>query len=545
MHHKACYAKSMKLYKPVVLVVLDGLGINTEQRENPYALAKKPTFEEFEQWYPFAALQASALAVGLPWGEPGNSEVGHLTMGAGRIVYQHLPRIVTAIQDGSFFVNPAFQKAAAHVKKNKSALHLMGLFSSGSVHAYVDHLYALLEFAKRENIPRVFLHLFTDGRDAPKKEAGVFFPQLKERLKKRYPNASIASLMGRTFAMDRDERWDQVRRAYACLVDAKGNAFRDPLDYLKKSYGEEKTDEFIEPAFLADERSTPIGRIGANDAIIFFNFREDSARELTRAFVDQTFDAFPRALPQNFLFVTMTQYDARLTRLDSKSKRATEVAFPPLEIAWPLARILSYHNKKQIHIAETEKYAHVTYFFNGGREDPFEGEERVLIPSSKTTRYEESPEMKAREITRSVIEALSRFDFILINFANADMVGHTGNMDATIKAIETLNQSLAAIKEALQKMEGIMIVAADHGNAEEKRERVTGEIRPKHNLNPVPFFLVAPDVRRTIARTPEEIEKIRKEASGTLADIAPTLLTLMNLPIPAEMNGVNLLPKLF
>lgn len=525
----------MKPYKPVVLVVLDGLGINTEQRENPYTMAKKPTFEEFEQWYPFAALQASALAVGLPWGEPGNSEVGHLTMGSGRIVYQHLPRIVTAIQDGSFFTNPAFQKAAIHVKKHDSTLHFIGLFSSGSVHAYVDHLYALLEFAKRENLPRVFLHLFTDGRDAPQKEAGAFLPQLKERLEKKYPNAKIASLMGRAFAMDRDERWEQIQRAYACLANAEGNVFRDPLDYLKKSYAEEKTDEFIEPAFLADEQGAPIGRINANDAVIFFNFREDSMRELTRAFVDPTFDAFPRELPQNLLVATMTQYEPRLI---------AEVAFPPLEIAWPLARILSYHNKTQFHIAETEKYAHVTYFFNGGREEPFEGEKRILIPSPKTMRYEESPEMKAHEITKKAVEALSRFDFILINFANADMVGHTGNIDATIKAIETLDRSLTIMWEAIKTTEGVLIVTSDHGNAEEKRERITGELRPKHNLNLVPFFLVANDMRRDSPRTPEKIEKIRREAIGTLADVAPTLLFLMNLPIPAEMTGINLLSKI-
>lgn len=525
----------MKLYKPVVLVVLDGLGINTEQRENPYALAKKPTFEEFEQWYPFAALQASALAVGLPWGEPGNSEVGHLTMGSGRIVYQHLPRIVTAIQDGSFFTNHAFQKAAAHIKQYDGSLHFMGLFSSGSVHAYVDHLYALLEFAKRENLTRVFLHLFTDGRDAPKKEAGTFLPQLQERLEKKYSNAKIASLAGRAFAMDRDGRWEQIQKTYACLAEGKGNSFSDPLDYLKKSYAEEKTDEFIEPAFLADEHGSPIGMVNANDAIIFFNFREDSMRELTRALADPAFDAFPRALPQNLLIVTMTQYDPRL---------AVEVAFPPLEIAWPLTRILSHHAKRQLRVAETEKYAHVTYFFNGGREEPFHGEERILIPSPKTMRYEESPEMKAREITRNIREALSRFDFILVNFANADMVGHTGNVAATVKSIETLDQSLAAIKEALKKTEGIMIVTADHGNAEEKRERITGEIRPKHNLNPVPFFLIADNLKRVNARTPEEIEKIRKKVIGTLADIAPTLLTLMNLPIPAEMTGINLLSKI-
>lgn len=525
----------MKAYKPVVLVVLDGLGINTEQRENPYTLAKKPTFEEFEQWYPFAALQASALAVGLPWGEPGNSEVGHFTMGAGRIVYQHLPRIVTAIQDGSFFTNPAFQKAAQHVKKNNNALHLMGLFSSGSVHAYVDHLYALLEFAKRENLPRVFLHLFTDGRDAPQKEAGAFLPQLQERLEKKYPNTKIASLMGRAFAMDRDERWNQIQRAYACLVDAKGNSFRDPLAYIKKSYVEEKTDEFIEPAFLTNENDAFIGRVNANDAVIFFNFREDSMRELTRVFVDPAFDAFPRMLPQNLLVVIMTQYDSRLS---------AEIAFPPLEIAWPFARILSHHNKTQFHIAETEKYAHVTYFFNGGREEPFEGEERILIPSPKTMRYEESPGMKAKEITSEVARALSRFDFILVNFANADMVGHTGNVAATIKAIETLDESLEALWQNVKKINGALVVTADHGNAEQKRERVTGELRPKHNINPVPFFLVANDTRRDSPRAPEKIEKIRREAIGTLADIAPSLLTLMNLPVPAEMTGINLLPKI-
>lgn len=525
----------MKLHKPVIFVVLDGLGINTEQRENPYTMAKKPIFKEFEQWYPFAALQASALAAGLPWGEPGNSEVGHLTMGAGRIVYQHLPRIVTAIQDGSFFLNSAFQKAAAHVTQHESALHLMGLFSSGSVHAYVDHLYALLEFAKRENIPRVFLHLFTDGRDAPQKEAGMFLPQLTERMAKKYQNARVVSLMGRAYAMDRDERWEQIQKAYACLTEGAGVSFRDPLAYLKKSYAKETTDEFIEPAFLADERGAPIGRVHANDAVIFFNFREDSARELTRAFVDSTFDAFPRAIPQNLFFVSMTLYDAKLP---------TEIAFPPLEIAWPLARILSHHNKTQLHIAETEKYAHVTYFFNGGKEEPFENEERVLVPSPKTMRYDESPEMKAEEITAHVVATLSQYDFFLVNYANADMVGHTGNVEATIKAIEALDQSLARLWQAVREMGGILVVTADHGNAEQKRELLTGELRPKHNLNLVPLFLVAGDLRRASRRAPEEIERIRKEAIGTLADVAPTLLSLMNLPIPAEMTGINLLPKI-
>jgi 2,3-bisphosphoglycerate-independent phosphoglycerate mutase len=514
----------MKSYKPVVLVVLDGLGINTEQRENPYTMAKKPTFEEFEQWYPFAALQASALAVGLPWGEPGNSEVGHLTMGAGRIVYQHLPRIVTAIQDGTFFTNPAFLKAAARVKKNNAALHLVGLFSTGSVHAYVDHLYALLEFAKREQIERVFLHLFTDGRDAPKKEAGMFLPQLQERLQKKYSGFAIASLIGRSFAMDRDERWDQIQKAFACLVDGKGKYFLDPIAYLNTSYAEGATDEFIEPAFLADDQGAPIGRIHPNDAVIFFNFREDSMRELTSIFIKN-----------NFAMTTMTQYDADFS---------AEVAFPPLEIAWPFARLIAHHRKSQLHLAETEKYAHVTYFFNGGREEPFEGEERTLIASSKIIHYDESPEMKTGEITQKAIEALPKFDFLLINYANADMVGHTGNIEATIKAIETLDQSLATLRQAVQQTNGILIITADHGNAEQKREALTGELRPKHNLNPVPFFLIAHDMRHKTMRTPSEIEKIRKNPIGTLADIAPTILPLMNLPTPAEMTGINLLPKI-
>lgn len=525
-------------YKPLVLIILDGYGVNIKAPQTTWRYAQRPTFEHLEKFYPFTTLQASGTAVGLPWGEEGNSEVGHLTIGAGRVIYSYLPRIIVAIQDGSFFNNSAFQKAVTHIKKNKSRLHAMGLFSSGSVHAYVDHVYALLDFAAKNHLKEFYLHLFTDGRDAPPQEAAKFFSDLEMRLEKQYPFAHIASVIGRHFAMDRDEHWDFIERTYNLLTEGKGGFYQHASQYIESAYKENATDEFIEPGFLSfegEKKNKPLGRIKDGDALIFFNYREDSARELTSAFVIPGFDKFPRQKIQNLFFASMTQYDEKLP---------TEVAFSPLDIRYPLARVISDAGLSQLHIAETEKYAHVTYFFNGGQEKPFPGEDRILIPSPSSPHFDEVPEMSAPQITDRVIEALDRYDFILANFANADMVGHTGNFKATTEALEVLDFSIGKIIPKVLERNGVMIITADHGNAEEKLYQQTGEIRTKHSTNPVPVFIVGRDFERSREYLPETIVKTYRETRGMLADIAPTILELIGLSQPREMNGVSLISKL-
>ena len=522
-------------YKPVVLIVLDGVGVNTTDTETPFSLANIPTWREIEAYWPFTTLRASGVAVGLPWGEEGNSEVGHLTMGSGRVVYHHLPRIINAIHEGTFFENEAFLKAITHVKERGSQLHIMGLFSSGSVHAYVDHLYALMDLAERQGIEHVVLHLFTDGRDASPDEGVVLLGQLLERIPKLYPHAIIASLLGRFFAMDRDENWDRIERAYNLLTKGVGKSFTDPVAYMRESYKAGVFDEFIEPAYLADVDGAPVGRMQEGDAAIFFNFREDSEREITSAFVDNNFPYFVRQKIDNFLFVTMTEYDAHF---------ATEVAFPPIAIDRPLAEVIANAKKRQVHIAETEKYAHITYFFNGGRERPFEGEERVLIQSPHASHFNEHPEMAAAKVTDAIIEAIPKYDFILANFANGDMVGHAGDFEATIKALEVLDFSLGKIIPEILAAGGALIITGDHGNAEEKRYRVTAEPRTKHTINPVPFFLIAQDMRFERPRSTADIQKSYEEIGGVLTDVAPSILELMNLEKPGEMMGMSLVARL-
>lgn len=518
--------------KPTVLIVLDGYGIGPQGRGNAITTAKKPTFDLIEKTYPFTTLQASGVAVGLPWGEAGNSEVGHLTIGSGRVLYHHLPRIIFSIHDGSFFQNEAFLKAAEHVKQNNSQLHILGLTSSGSVHSYIDHLYALMEFVTRENVPRTFLHIVTDGKDAPPQEGGKFIPALEERITKMYPSIAIASLIGRFYAMDRDEKWDRIKTAYELLVNGKGAAVTDFGQYFRDSYSKGITDQFIEPAYRPDENGMPIGRINDNDALIIFDFREDSVREISEAFVKPGFDIFAKKTLQNFLLVTMTEYEKNLPAL---------AAFPPLEINWPLGRVIAGAGKSQLHIAETEKYAHVTYFFNGSQEKPFVGEDRMLIQSAAVPHFDEKPEMRADEIKNRVLENLGKYDFILANFANADMVGHTGNFEATVKAVETLDKIIGELIPAILKMGGTCIITADHGNAEEKINPVSGEPATEHTANPVPFYLIGEQFKLAKEASPQVIAKKKKETEGILADIAPTILEIMKLPKPDEMNGKNLL----
>ena len=511
-----------------MLVVLDGFGIDTSAVNSPWQIAKHPAFFEIEKFWPFTTLQASGVAVGLPWKEEGNSEVGHLTMGSGRIIFNHLPRIISAINDGSFFQNEALLKAMKQVKEKNSSLHLIGLFSTGSVHAYEEHVYALLELAKNNGISKVYLHIFTDGRDSPQREAAEFIKSFNEELANKYPMAKIASIIGREYAMDRDGNWDRIEKTYKLLTEGIGNAFQNPVSYLEEQYKKGLNDEKIEGA------STKEGLIKTGDAVIFWNFREDSARQLTQSFIDKNFPSFKREYLNDLVFVTMTEYD---------KKFLTPAAFPPLDVKWPLSAIISQAGLKQLHLAESEKYAHVTYFFNGGIEKPFDNEERMLIPSPNVP-FEEKPEMAAEKITETIINSLKNYDFILANFANADMVGHTANFEACVKAIEALDYSIGKIIPVVLEKGGILIITADHGNIEEKLYKLTGEKRTKHSNNPVPFYLISKDLKRKEPRTEEEIKAGYRKVEGTLSDIAPTILELFNLPEPEEMTGRSLLDKL-
>jgi len=515
--------------KPLALIILDGFGYDSRATESPWQMANHPNFFEIEKNFPFTTLQASGLAVGLPWGKAGNSEVGHLTMGAGRIIYNHLPRIIMAIHDGTFMENEAFVEAVKHVKKNKSRLHIMGLFSSGSVHAYADHLYALLDFVKERGMEKTYLHLFTDGRDSPPYEGAKFFRQFEERLQK-YPNIKIASIIGRSFAMDRDNNWDKTEKTYRLLVDGKGREFGHASQFIEENYKKGVSDEFVDAGFASGAEPIQNG-----DAVIFFNYREDSERQITRAFLKTDFNEFPRKKVADLKFATMTQYDDSLDAL---------VAFMPLRVENPLARVVSLAGLKQVHIAETEKYAHVTYFFNGGKEEPFENEERILVPSLQLPHYDDNPEMSAYKITEKVLEKVNDTDFLVINFANADMVGHTGNINACVKAIEILDDCVGKIVSKIFEKGGAVIITSDHGNVEEKMYKLTGEKRTNHTTNPVPFYLIGEKWKREKPLKEEEISACYKKTEGVLSDVAPTVLEILGLEKPAEMVGGSLILKL-
>lgn len=525
----------MKTYKPLVLVIIDGFGIPQEKTGSPWETAKMPTFSEIEKFYPFTALQASGIAVGLPWGEEGNSEVGHLTIGAGKIIYNYLPKITVSINDGSFFTNEAFLKAAKHIKnqstEKESALHLIGLFSSGTVHACDDHLYALLEFAKKQEIKNVYLHLFTDGKDAYNKEGQSSFKKLEEILEKQYPFAKIASVIGRKYAMDRDGNWSKIRKTYDLFigVGAGNQKFESASDYIGKQYIS-LTDDSIEPGMLNEE-----SRIKNNDAIIFYNFREDSMRELVHSFVDKNFNKFNRGKKENLFIVTMTEYEKELP---------VSFAFQSANVENPLAKLISINRMRQLHIAETEKYAHITYFLNGGTEISFENEERVLVQSPNVDSFAKTPEMSAEKIKETLIKNLAQYDFFAVNFANADMVGHTGDLNATTKAIEIIDSCLNEIKNEVLKINGALIITADHGNAEEKIYQTTGQKKTKHSLNPVPFYLITNDFKKQKPKTEEEIKKNYQDIKGTLTDITPTILELIGIKKPIEMTGNSLIDKL-
>lgn len=517
------------MLKPVVLIILDGWGIGKSLKGNAIANATLPTIDKFNNFYPNLALQAAGISVGLPWGEPGNSEVGHTTIGTGKIIYQSLPRIAMAIQNGEFYRNQIFLKAMANATKNGSALHLMGLVGKGAVHSHPEHLYALLEMARDQKVKNVFIHIFTDGRDCAPDSAVESIANLQEKMKE-YGIGKIASLGGRYFGMDRNNNWDRVQKGYDAIVKGEGAKIEDPTAYLQESYKKEIFDEYIEPAAVT-EGGNPIGPVKNGDSVIFFNFREDRARQITEAFVVPGFMKFERTMLENIDFVAMTQYEDGLP---------ADVAFPPVKITNCLGNILSKNKKSQLRIAETEKFAHVTYFFNGGQEDAFPKEDRMIIPSKNVASFDLAPEMSAAELTDTVIEVVEKekYDFILMNYANADIVGHTGNEKAIIKAVEAIDRSLEKLVPAILLKKGCLLITADHGNAEEVKNIMTGEINTEHSINPVPLWFITGENHR------EGTPGTSGEPQGLLSDIAPTVLELMGIEIPQEMTGESLLPLL-
>ena len=507
--------------KPVVLMILDGFGLNERHEANAVYEANTPNIDGLMKNYPFVKGNASGLAVGLPDGQMGNSEVGHLNMGAGRIVYQELTRITKEIEDGTFFDNAALKKAMENAKKNDTALHLFGLLSDGGVHSHITHLYGLLEMAKREGLTKVYVHGFMDGRDTAPTSGITYVKALEEEMAK-IGVGKIASLSGRYYAMDRDNRWDRVETAYKALTLGEGNTATDAVSAMQDSYDNEKTDEFVVPTVIT-ENGEAIGKISANDSVIFFNFRPDRAREITRAFCCDDFDGFDRGERMPLTYVCFTEYDVTIPNKD--------VAFHKVELHNTFGEFLAANGKTQARIAETEKYAHVTFFFNGGVEEPNAGEDRILVKSPKVATYDLQPEMSAYEVCDKLCDAITsdKYDVIIINFANPDMVGHTGVEAAAIKAVEAVDSCVGRAVEALKSVDGTMFICADHGNCEQLVNYETGEPLTAHTTNPVPFILVNADSSYGLRE------------NGCLADIIPTLIELMGMKQPEEMTGKSLL----
>lgn len=509
--------------KPIVLMILDGYGLNDNCDHNAVCEGKTPIMDQLMSQCPFVKGNASGLAVGLPDGQMGNSEVGHLNMGAGRIVYQELTRITKSIEDGDFFEVAEFLQAVENCKKSGSALHLWGLVSDGGVHSHNTHIYGLLELAKRNGLDKVYVQCFLDGRDTPPASGKSFVEALEAKMKE-IGTGKVASVMGRYYVMDRDNRWDRVERAYNAMTKGEGNHAESATAGIQASYDKGVNDEFVEP-FVVTEAGKPLATVKDGDSVIFFNFRPDRAREITRAFCDDEFKGFPREKRLNLTYVCFTDYDETI-----KNKL---VAFKKEAILNTFGEFLAQNNMTQARIAETEKYAHVTFFFNGGVEEPNKGEERILVPSPKVATYDLQPEMSAPVVCDKLVEAIKsgKYDVIIINFANPDMVGHTGIEGAAIKAIETVDACVGRTVEAIKETDGIMFICADHGNAEQLLDYETGEPFTAHTTNPVPFILVNAD----------PAYKLRE--GGCLADIAPTLIELMGLKQPKEMTGKSLLVK--
>ena len=503
--------------KTTMLMILDGFGINEKEEGNAVKLANTPNLKRILNQYPNTILHTSGLDVGLPEGQMGNSEVGHTNIGSGRIVYQELTRITKSIEDGDFFSIPELVTAIEECKKNNSKLHIMGLLSDGGVHSHQRHLFALLELAKRKDFEDVYVHCFLDGRDTPPASAEGYLLELENKMKEKGVG-KIATIMGRFYAMDRDKRWERIEKAYDALVKGEGEKFSSASSAIENSYQKEVFDEFVVPTVICNN-DKPVATISENDSVIFFNFRPDRAREITRAIVDEEFEGFERQYFKTN-FVTFTNYDDTIKNVS--------IAFKKSEIKNTFGEYISKKGLTQLRIAETEKYAHVTFFFNGGEEKQYEGEDRILIPSPKVETYDLKPEMSAFEVTEKVVEAINsrKYDNIILNFANPDMVGHTGNVEAAIKALEALDECVQKVVEAIEANDGVLLITADHGNAEQMIDYKTGELHTAHTTNPVPLVLIG---------------KEAKLKEGRLADLAPTMLNLMGLDKPEEMTGESLI----
>jgi 2,3-bisphosphoglycerate-independent phosphoglycerate mutase len=509
----------MTLKGPLVLVVLDGWGLREERAGNAIKLARTPTYLELLDRFPNSSLQASGDHVGLPAGQMGNSEVGHITMGAGRVVYQDLTRIDKSIKDGDFFEKPAFVDAMTRCRGGKHSLHLVGLVSPNGIHSHTRHLHALIEMAARYHVERVFVQGFTDGRDTSPAGGAGFFGEL-EGVMKKAGTGRVASVGGRYYGMDRDNRWERTKKAYDSMVTGQAPHSRSAVAYIRSSYEAGVSDEFVEPATIVDADDRPVGPVRDEDSIIFFNFRSDRARQLTRALALDAFDGFNRNPYPKIHMTTMTQYDRTFS---------FPVAFPPQSLSGSFAEVIAGRSTN-LRVAETEKYPHVSYFFNCGIEKPYPGEDRILIPSPKVPTYDLQPEMSAKGITDTLVADVEarKHDVIICNFANADMVGHTGNIDAAVKAVETIDQCLGRIVRAVRDAQGTLLVTSDHGNAEEMWNTVLNEPHTAHTCNPVPVIVV------------EDAKGMRLREGGSLRDIAPTMLAILGVPAPKEMTGKDL-----
>ncbi|MGN0341397.1 MAG: 2,3-bisphosphoglycerate-independent phosphoglycerate mutase [Roseburia sp.] len=509
--------------KPTVLMILDGFGLNEKTEGNAVAQAKTPNIDVLMNEYPCVKGNASGLAVGLPDGQMGNSEVGHMNMGAGRIVYQELTRITKEIQDGDFFQNEALLTGMKNVKDNGSSLHLYGLLSDGGVHSHNTHLYGLLEMAKRQGIEKVYVHCFLDGRDTPPASGKGFIEELEAKMKE-IGVGEIATINGRYYAMDRDNRWDRVEKAYRAIAYGEGQQADSAVAAIDASYAAEVTDEFVVPTVIT-KNGAPVATVNDKDTIIFFNFRPDRAREITRVFCADDFDGFDRGARKDVTYICFTEYDVTIPN--------KEIAFKKVSLTNTFGEFLAANGKTQARIAETEKYAHVTFFFNGGVEEPNEGEDRILVKSPKVATYDLQPEMSAYEVCDKLVDAIKsdKYDVIVINFANPDMVGHTGILEAAIKAVEAVDECVGKAMAAIKEVDGQMFLCADHGNAEMLIDYETGEPFTAHTTNPVPFVLFNYDPAYTL------------KEGGCLADIVPTLIEMMGMEQPAEMTGKSLLIK--
>ena len=506
--------------KPVMLMILDGFGINEKADGNAVKLANTPNIDKLMKKYQTTKIYTSGLKVGLPDGQMGNSEVGHTNIGAGRIVYQELTKITKSIEDGDFFAIPEFIEAIENCKKYNSKLHILGLVSDGGVHSHIRHLYGLLELAKRKDFENVYVHCFMDGRDTPPASGESYITKLEEKMKEK-GIGKIATISGRFYAMDRDKRWQRVQKAYDAMVNGKGIKAVSAVQAVEASYQKETFDEFIEPTVICNGEA-PVAKIEPHDSVIFFNFRPDRAREITRTLVDPEFNEFATRKDLNLCFVCMTPYDETLPNV--------EIAFKKEHLKNTFGEYISDNGLTQLRIAETEKYAHVTFFFNGGQEKQYPGEDRILVPSPKVATYDLQPEMSAIEVTDKVVEAIEskKYDTIILNYANPDMVGHTGVLEAAIKAIETIDECVGRVVKAVEDVNGVLLITADHGNSEQMIDYATGEPHTAHTTNPVPLILVGKDA---------------KLKEGRLADLAPTMLDILGIEKPEEMTGESLIEK--